>query len=211
MKKEKIGLNLILVFFVLGLGVALHSDWVLQLDLMGNDWLRLTPSHELTAFFRIISRFGNHLTLIAVTLLIFSILCLLKKFKQGFWFAVTMAVNGTLVPFALKNIFGRPRPSDGLFTRTGFSFPSGHSTGATIFYGMLIILALIYLKKKWQRRLACLVLSLIILLILWSRVYLGYHFTTDVAASLFLGAGQLFFSHSFLEITLMERLKLESI
>jgi len=190
MKKEHVGNLLLGLFGIMAVGVIFRAQWVQNLDVIGQQWLTLTPTESLTSLFLIISRIGNHVTLLAVTVVIFVILWLSKKGLLAIWFAGTMAFSGTAVPFILKHLFARSRPIGGLFTRTGYSFPSGHSTGATVFYGLLITLALLFLKKKWQKALVTVSLSGIVLLVLWSRVYLGFHFSTDVLASLFLGSGQ---------------------
>ena len=194
MKRENLGFWLIVLFWVIATGVVLGANWIIELDLIGAQLLRLTPSNNLTSFFNVISRMGNHVTLIVITVGIFGILLLKKKNLLAFWFAGTMAFSGTVVPFVLKHLFARPRPLDGLFTRTGYSFPSGHSTGATVFYGLIIALAFVLLKKQWQKTLVTITCSSIVLLVLWARVYLGFHFSTDVLASLLLGSGQVLWS-----------------
>lgn len=194
MKKENLGSLLIVLFALLATGVVLGANWILNLDDFGATILRLVPSAHLTTVFQVVSRIGNHVTLMIATMVIFGFFVLKKQLLMAFWFAGTMALSGTVVPFVLKYLFARPRPMDGLFTRTGYSFPSGHSTGATVFYGLLIALAFMLLKKQWQKNLAATICASIVLLVLWARVYLGFHFSTDVLASLLLGSGQVLWS-----------------
>ena len=190
MKKETIGILLLILFTMIAVGVIFERNFVADLDFIGATLLRLTPSESLTTFFHGIARLGNHVTLIIATFVITGILLLHKKTLLAIWFAGVMLISGTAVPFVLKYLFARPRPLDGLFTRTGYSFPSGHSTGATVFYGLIIVLAFILLKKQWQKNVVAIASSSVVLLVLWSRVYLGFHFSTDVLASLLLGSGQ---------------------
>lgn len=58
-----------------------------------------------------------------------------------------MGIAGGLTPLVLKHVFRRARPTDGLMTRGGYSFPSGHTMGTLALYGLIIILAAIYIKK----------------------------------------------------------------
>ncbi len=67
----------------------------------------------------------------------------------------------------------------------GYSFPSGHSSGAATVYGS----AALCLKKKWATVLA----FLLPLLVGVSRVVVGAHFPTDVLAGWTLGALVIFF------------------
>ena len=86
-----------------------------------------------------------------------------------------------ILNFVLKLIWMRPRPElDMLIYEDGFSFPSGHSMVSMAFYGYLIYLIYTYVdnrKVKWP---LLIFLMLIILLIGFSRIYLGVHYASDV-------------------------------
>jgi undecaprenyl-diphosphatase len=102
-----------------------------------------------------------------------------------------MAFIGGLVPFVLKNIFQRTRPTDGLMVHTGYSFPSGHTMGVLALYGLLIILVMLYFRKDLIRNLLLSLFYLLIPLIAWSRIHLGVHYPSDILGSFFLGSGLL--------------------
>jgi membrane-associated phospholipid phosphatase len=72
-----------------------------------------------------------------------------------------------------------------------YSFPSGHSFGATVFYGLLAYLAWSRLPHPWNL-LVVLLLVLLIILVGLSRVYLGAHFPSDVVVGWLLGGLSLF-------------------
>ena len=61
-------------------------------------------------------------------------------------------------------------------------FLRGHSMASMAFYGLLIYFAYRYIKNKRIKTLVCAILSLLIPLIGFSRIYLGVHYTTDVIA-----------------------------
>lgn len=82
----------------------------------------------------------------------------------------------------MKIIVRRERPDINLWLvkENNYSFPSGHSMTSFVFYG--IICYLIYeskIDKRFKILLICL-LTLIIILIGMSRIYLGVHYFSDV-------------------------------
>jgi membrane-associated phospholipid phosphatase len=108
--------------------------------------------------------------------------------KKGFIMASTLLVSLYLNTF-LKMIFHTPRPFEAipdlqgkrLETATGYSFPSGHTQGASSFYATLI-----YLFKNKLLRILCI---LAIFLVGISRLYLGVHWPVDVLGGWILGIG----------------------
>ena len=96
---------------------------------------------------------------------------------------VTAVAGNGLLNQALKNHFGRVRPlqPDALFSAQGLSFPSGHSSGAVVAYGMLAYLALRLLPPRWHLVMVLAALALIFT-VGTSRVWLGVHFASDVLA-----------------------------
>jgi undecaprenyl-diphosphatase len=99
--------------------------------------------------------------------------------------------GGELFAFLAKEVFARPRPQP-LFPDlviTGASFPSVHAFSALLFYG-LVIYFLIDTTRNWRGMRIVLLLfgSFVVLLIGFSRIYLGVHWTSDVLAGFTLAA-----------------------
>jgi membrane-associated phospholipid phosphatase len=90
---------------------------------------------------------------------------------------------------ALKLHFRRARPDLpwALVQEHSFSFPSGHSVFAVVLYGILVYLALRHLRHAWER--AAVIVGVVALIsgIGLSRIYLGVHYPSDVAAGYFVG------------------------
>ena len=118
---------------------------------------------------------------IGLIILSLLMLCVLKKWK----FALTMLAALVTLPLfgILKLLVKRARP-DGVMVAFGFqndSFPSGHAAASCI---VLLTIAYIIdknLDKTWSRAVATSAV-LLILTIGISRIYLGFHFPTDVLA-----------------------------
>ena len=102
----------------------------------------------------------------------------------------TLALGGNaLLNPLLKRVFERVRPlhDHGLVAQaTGFSFPSGHSSGAMVAYGMLLYLSLRLLPPRFHAAAAMGAVALV-LGVACSRVFLRVHFASDVAAGLLSG------------------------
>ena len=100
-------------------------------------------------------------------------------------------IGGGIVNSAFKMGFDRPRP-DVFPWRTQHvglaSFPSGHAMTSIVVYGTLAFLVARLAPTRWLRGLTWGVAMLVILLIGWSRLYLGVHYPTDVLAGFVIGA-----------------------
>ena len=133
----------------------------------------------LTNVLKIITNLGSAVALITITILS---LIILKNKKIGLCITINLALS-TILNLLLKNIIQRPRPEGyRLIEETGFSFPSGHSMVNTAFYGLLIYLIIKNVKNQKLKYSLSLLISILILFIGFSRIYLGVHYTSDVLA-----------------------------
>ncbi|MEG1527812.1 MAG: phosphatase PAP2 family protein [Clostridia bacterium] len=161
-------------------------------------WLQQANGAFLTFLASALTMFGEELIMIGILGLLYWGLD--KKFGEYIGFNLLVAI--TLNPLA-KNIANRRRPymdnssiqclkpvADGDImdaVTQGFSFPSGHSTGAGALYPSLPF----YKKKNWL-----IVLAIVIPLIVGlTRIYLGVHYPTDVIGGWALGLAVVFLVH----------------
>jgi undecaprenyl-diphosphatase len=110
--------------------------------------------------------------------------------------AALLALTGLTAELAdqvLKIAFHRPRPPVffSLSPAETYSFPSGHAFVGTVFYGFLAASLIAFERSRRQRRLIAAVAALTVFLIGFSRVYLGYHYPSDVLAGWTCAAGWL--------------------
>jgi membrane-associated phospholipid phosphatase len=97
------------------------------------------------------------------------------------WIVVT--VGGALLNRLLKALFERSRPihDHGFASADGFSFPSGHASGALLVYGTLAYLAVRQVPRRWHLPVAALAMVFIVF-VGASRVLLQVHWFSDVLA-----------------------------
>lgn len=157
---------------------------------------------KIALFFTIL---GNW-EVVFVLFLTFLIYLLFWRKIRELIFAFLALLLGILLNFSFKFVIQRPRPetSYALLNQEGFSFPSGHSLLAFVFYGFLFYLLFKGVNKKWIKFLVFLLGILIIGGIGFSRFYLGVHWFSDILGGWFLGFIVLVFV-----LTLMEKAEKE--
>ena len=149
-------------------------------------------SDILTNIMKIITFLGSALSIILLTVL----LIIVVKGKRNKILIIINVIVTTLLNQLLKNVFQRGRPIDSIIEESGYSFPSGHSMVSMAFYGFLIYL--VYKSNIKYKGLIVGLLSVLIVLIGISRIYLGVHYPTDVIGGFTLSLSYLLL---FIDIT----------
>jgi undecaprenyl-diphosphatase len=147
---------------------------------------RLTPMF--VSVLRAFTEFGSA-EWIGIILLALVLFFAWKRWWPSLVTLIVAVPGGMLLNEWLKLIVHRHRPFvDGPFVDwSGYSFASGHTIGATLLYGQLLLFVLPALKTRHWRLLCISSAISLVLLVGFSRIALGAHFLTDVLAAIFFG------------------------
>ena len=187
----------LLLFMIIGYIVKFYPEMLVSFDQPIQTAIRGDLPETLTLLFRAITHLID-IPVIISWVLIVAFIFYRKQWKmESYLMLGNLALAGILI-VTFKNIYQRPRPEIlHLVEEKGFSFPSGHSLAVTIMVGTLIVILSQRIKNTVWRKIVQILLSLYIVSVLVSRIYLGVHYPSDVIASLCVGLGVLFMEFPF--------------
>jgi membrane-associated phospholipid phosphatase len=164
-----------------------------------------TPSG--LAVFRNVSLAGSPLT-IALLGAAVSVFLLVRGNQTLLAGWVAALVGGGVLDWVLKAIFQRTRPETAWLFLHGhsWSFPSGHAMGSLIAYGMVAYLAVLVTRSVSAGVVIVGFATFLVLMIGFSRLYLGVHYFTDVIGGFAAGAVWLSACISGVEVVRRRRL-----
>ncbi|WP_058306461.1 phosphatase PAP2 family protein [Gracilibacillus massiliensis] len=164
------------------------EEEMFMVDQFFQDNLGFESGNFIYQMMELITEAGSVLFLTIISLVVIAYLLLTKKSKWYILFFIINMVGISAFTKVLKLFFERTRPElIDQYDGTGFSFPSGHSTGAIAFYGFMIYLVWKKPSRQWIKFFSITLLGLLALLVPFSRVVLGVHFFTDILAGMALG------------------------
>jgi undecaprenyl-diphosphatase len=139
-------------------------------------------SPELRRVFGVITHLGDPATLTVLCVAVAGVLLLRRERGLALGWVVAIAGNA-LLNVTLKGVFERVRPArdPNLVPVDGWSFPSGHSSGSVVAYGMLAYVLIRTLPRAYH---VPVVLAAVAIAFTTgcSRIFLQAHYPTDVAA-----------------------------
>ena len=187
----------LLLFMIIGYIVKFYPEMLVSFDQPIQTAIRGDLPETLTLLFRAITHLID-IPVIISWVLIVAFIFYRKQWKlESYLMLGNLTLAGILI-VTFKNIYQRPRPEIvHLVEEKGFSFPSGHSLAVTIMVGTLIVILSQRIKNTVWRKIVQILLSLYIVSVLVSRIYLGVHYPSDVIASLCVGLGVLFMEFPF--------------
>jgi membrane protein DedA with SNARE-associated domain/membrane-associated phospholipid phosphatase len=162
---------------------VLTGDPLVRFDRVLDAYLHARATPPLTTFFLIVTALGSIETIVLLGVVVAAFFAWRRRWLfLGSWLA---AVAGSAVlNHLLKGLFERPRPyfEHPLLIETSYSFPSGHAMESFVVYGMLAYFVILTLRS-WESRVAVVFgAALLVVLIGFSRMYLGVHYLSDVLA-----------------------------
>jgi undecaprenyl-diphosphatase len=154
-------------------------------DAQLSTWLHTHPTPLLTRAMFAITWLGSGAiaSCIAAPFVIYFV-----RRRRFYWLAAfaSSIYGGMLLNRILKYMFQRPRPhfDDPLLSLSSYSFPSGHTMTATVVFGV-VASYLFTTTKDWRlRTLIICVAGFLILLVGFTRMYLGVHYLSDVLGAM---------------------------
>ncbi len=154
-------------------------------DAQLSSWLHSHTLPWLTRGILIITYLGSSM-IVSCIAVVFGLYLIWRR--RFYWLAAFLSsvYGGMLLNKILKYAFQRPRPhfDDPIVSLTSYSFPSGHTMTATVLYGVLAVYFFTN-TKDWRRRVFIIVVSaFLILLVGFTRIYLGAHYLSDVLGAM---------------------------
>ena len=168
---------------------VLDDGWFgTDVDIALSDYAVGHRSGWLTEIMRQVTDLGGTLALTAVVLSTTAIMLLLRRFRLA---AVMMiaAVGSSALTVTLKTVIERPRPitNGEIIFASDSSFPSGHTLESAAIYGALVIIVGSLIASRRIRLGVWAIGAAIAIGVGASRVYLGVHWASDVAAGWLFG------------------------
>jgi undecaprenyl-diphosphatase len=150
-------------------------------DPIGPHWL-VESAAEITAL-------GGYPVIVLAVLIVVGLLLVTRRYGPALYVVLSVGI-GSLISYILKEFYERPRPNlvehlDAVHTA---SFPSGHAMVGTVAYLTLAALVTRFVDDWRVKAYVVFVALAMAVLIGLTRVYLGVHWPSDVAAGWALGA-----------------------
>lgn len=180
MKKKNIIISIIsfIIFICMMFLVLIKKE--LLLDTLIIDKVYSLRNDLLTSIFKVITFLGDSKLIILLTLLLTIYFIVIKKNKFNGILTFVNTANTAIINQVIKHIIRRPRPVNIIVNEDGYSFPSGHSMMSICFYALIIYFIWQTNMKKSTKIVLTVILSLLVLLIGFTRIYLGAHYPSDI-------------------------------
>ncbi len=177
---------LVVLFGLLARHVAVSGAGALDREV--TLWARGLPLPGGASAAKAITFFGDAWFVYPMTLAAAATLAVRGRRVSAILFAGSV-VGGGLLEVLLKFVYARPRPDlvDHWVRVASYSFPSGHATLATVFFGGLAAVVFHVTRRRGVRAASVVGAALAAGSVSLSRVYLGVHWLTDVAAGVLVG------------------------
>lgn len=140
----------------------------------------------LTDVMRAVSFVGGELFFVVTFIIILGLF--IKQHKRATVLFACATLGGQFLNLLIKFLLKVPRPTlDPIALASFYSFPSGHAMNSFIFFASLTYLVFHFTRKKRLSFFVVCISAFLVLLIGFSRVYLGVHNPTDIIAGYIAG------------------------
>ncbi|AVK99587.1 phosphatase PAP2 family protein [Pediococcus inopinatus] len=180
-----------LLFVLLLAAVRANSAMLLKLDtgiigIVQNSM----PTFE-TSLMKAVTTIAEPKFAIVYAVIIAAVLWFMRLRVDAIWTLATLA-GGDVVAYIFKEFVQRARPRwNQVIPESGFSFPSGHTFGAVLIVFFLVWFFVSRIRSQNLQKVCQIILIIWVVLVMYSRIYLGAHYPSDVLAAFFLAVAWL--------------------
>ncbi|MEI6849433.1 MAG: phosphatase PAP2 family protein [archaeon] len=190
-KNREIKSQLIILFatfilFALLLSNILAHGFLSFVDINLMSWISTHQTNFLISISKILSNIFEPIIFFIISILLALFFIKHHRKKEFISLAVFTFISLGVMEL-MKLLVQRPRPILSLISENTFSFPSGHTLMAVIFFGALIYLFEKHIKSNKKKHLWSICTVLLVLAISISRLILNVHYLSDVLGSLLIG------------------------
>jgi len=167
----------------LALGRAVLAQSAAGFDARAFRWTHQLLGPDAAGWVEAVTFLASRNWITALALALIGYFLVLRRHRWYTLLVPVVALGSISLNLLLKNLYHRPRPLLPLVSASGLSFPSGHAMISASFYGLLIYLVQIHVRRHRLLRWALTAgLGLLIPLIGLTRIYLNVHYASDVLA-----------------------------
>lgn len=209
-----IGLPLTLMVLAFGVNIALLSEltesvldteWIVTLDKEFTAILYKVRSDTLSRILYGFTLLGEREAVFIIGGVVSAVFLYRRHFVALFAFWLALAGVGISTRYG-KTFISRERPADvAYYVVEHFSFPSGHATTVMAMFGLLAYFLYRHYYAHPHRRYVLWLAAVLIVIVGFSRIYLGVHYLSDVLAGFLLGALWLLVGISLMEVMTYRR------
>lgn len=179
---------LVLAAVALPLSIVARGDTVLPGDVATQRAVQGIDLPGVAAAAQFFNTTGGAVGVSVATVLLAGVLLATRRGVAAALVMTTLVFR--VVNWYLKEMIASPRPTGDLVTVSeradGFGFPSGHTMGAVLLWGVVFVLAG-GIAAAWPRRLLRAFAVLTVLAVGLSRIYSGAHWPSDVVGAMLWG------------------------
>ena len=160
------------------------GDSLTRLDVEIAQWLHQRTTPTITRWMLVVSILHSTIAVSCYAAVV-GIFLYARRHWRRLVTLFTCLAGGMVLNVAMKFAFHRARPffEHPLLTLPTYSFPSGHVAASTIFYGLVVVWVFGCTRRAGWRLLALAAAASAIVLVAFSRMVLGVHYLSDVAAA----------------------------